>query len=478
MSPPTPSVPAGGAATPGSPPSPARSEPPCPMPTVEEMEGFLGRLAGCEPTGADDATRVGLISTLEALKSAAAATQARLTAAFDASQRAEQAALGVAAADRGRGVASQVALARRDSPCKGRRHVGLAKALVQEMPHTMAALADGRLSEWRATVLVRETACLSAEHRAEVDRCLAGTPGRLDGLGDRGVERAARTLAQKLDPAAAVRRARRAVGERRVTLRPAPDTMSYLTALLPVAQGVAVVAALSRHADSLRAQGDARSRGQIMADTLVERATGQTRADGVPVEIHLVMTDGTLLASDDTPAHLQGWGSIPAGIARDLVHQAGGGEERTDSADEASARERARVWVRRLYTDARGRLVAMESQRRELDGLLRQFVVVRDQFCRTPWCDAPIRHGDHVERSADGGRTSAANTQGLCEACNYAKEAPGWSSRADETEASAPDITIRTPTGHRYTSRPPAPPGSKAVVSRGRRAPAPRRPAA
>jgi hypothetical protein len=211
----------------------------------EEIAEAIARLGEADPARVDDAARVDLLSGLEALKAAASALQARITVAFDASRRRQQASAGARSAEQGRGVASQVALARRDSPNKGRRHLGLAKVLVHEMPHTLAALGDGRLSAWRATIIVRETACLSAEHRAEVDRRLCGTPDRLDGLGDQGVEREARRLAYQLDPAAAVRRARRAAEDRRVTLRLAPDTMKHLTALLPVAQGVAVLAALT-----------------------------------------------------------------------------------------------------------------------------------------------------------------------------------------------------------------------------------------
>ena len=46
-----------------------------------------------------------------------------------------------------------------------------------------------------------------------------------------------------------------------MTLRPAPDTMTLLTGFLPVAQGVAAYAALTRDADQLKQHGDPRSRG-------------------------------------------------------------------------------------------------------------------------------------------------------------------------------------------------------------------------
>ena len=95
--------------------------------------------------------------------------------------------------------------------------------------------------------------------------------------------------------------------------------MSRLTGFLPVAQGVAAYAALGREADRLRAAGDPRSRDQIMADTLYERVTGQAVAAGVPVEVHLVMTDTTLLGGGDEPADLVGGGPIPAPAARDLL---------------------------------------------------------------------------------------------------------------------------------------------------------------
>ncbi|MBJ7401337.1 MAG: HNH endonuclease, partial [Mycolicibacterium sp.] len=79
---------------------------------------------------AEESALVEAISSLERLKAAAAARQARLAAALDTARRSAEAAAGVPSARRGRGVAAEVALARRDSPARGGRHLGLAKALV------------------------------------------------------------------------------------------------------------------------------------------------------------------------------------------------------------------------------------------------------------------------------------------------------------------------------------------------------------
>ena len=76
--------------------------------------------------GSDDGERIDLIRALEELKCSAEAAQAVLTAAFDRSQREAEAAGRGAGRATGRAVAAQVALARRESPHRGRQHVGLA----------------------------------------------------------------------------------------------------------------------------------------------------------------------------------------------------------------------------------------------------------------------------------------------------------------------------------------------------------------
>ncbi len=278
---------------------------------------------GLSPSSTVSRDLIEQLRVLEEMKSAITALQARVAVAFDLAQRAEQAEAGVPASERGQGVGAQVALARRESPNRGSRLLGFAKALVMEMPHTLAALNSGQLNEWRATLLVRETACLSAEDRAAVDEELAPDAGTFEGKGDRAIVAAAKAAAYRRDPRSVAGRASRAAAERTVSLRPAPDTMTYLTALLPVAQGVAVYAALSRAADSARSIGSADSggrptRGQVMADTLVERITG-TPGGFSGINLDLVMTDRTLFQGDSEPARLKGYGIVPAEWGRELL---------------------------------------------------------------------------------------------------------------------------------------------------------------
>ncbi|HXH77142.1 HNH endonuclease [Nocardioides sp.] len=391
----------------------------------------------------DDAERIDAVRALERLACVVTAAQARLASDLDASQRAEQEAAGVPVARRGRGVVEQVALARRESPHRGRQHLGLAKIVPSELPHTWTAWRTGRITEWKATIVARETACLTLEDRLTVDQIVAGSPDgaqSIESIGERELAGACLKEVARLDAAALVVRRRRAESERRVTLRPAPDTMTYLTALLPVKDGVAVLAALTRAADSARAAGDERGKGQVMADTLVAQVFSAADGDvsAPQVSLGLIMSDTALFGGSDDPAQLEGFGPIPAELAREVM---------TDACDRDEA-----IWLRRLYTSpTTGELVSMDATGRFFRGSLARFIRLRDQVCRTPWCDAPVRHVDHLQTHADGGSTSARNGQGLCESCNYAKDAPRWRARPQPDGS----IAVTLPTGHQHRTRPP-----------------------
>ncbi|CAG7008528.1 HNH endonuclease [Mycobacterium avium subsp. paratuberculosis] len=104
----------------------------------------------------------------------------------------------------------------------------------------------------------------------------------------------------------------------------------------------------------------------------------------------------------------------------------------------------------------------MESRARLFPQGLARFIGLRDQRCRTPYCDAPIRHRDHAQPWADGGATSAGNGLGLCEHCNYVKETPGWTVSAGVDETHTHTALFTTPTGQTYRST--APPRAPAIT--------------
>ncbi|GAB2497389.1 hypothetical protein GCM10027063_40860 [Promicromonospora xylanilytica] len=377
---------------------------------VAAVHGWL--VSGSGP--ADAAARVAVLRALEDLAAGVVAAQSRVLVdlrdeevraakeealasggtVHDARGRQVPVTVRSAVRDAERDVAQQTGLALRVSPHRARSLLAVAHVWHTEMPHTLDALRAGWLSAERATLLVKETTCLSLAGRQAVDELLCADPAVLEGVGTRRLVGLIKEHVGRIDPAALVRRAVRAAADRCVTLRPAPDTMTYLTALLPVAQGVQAYAALKLAAETARHAGDERRVGQIMADTLVERVTGQEHAGDIPVTVHLVVSDQALLAGGHEPAVVlddtgAGHGSIPADIARNLV---------------ANGLDLDAAWLRAVYSTNTGNLVGTSSKRRFFTDGLADLLRVRDQgICRTSWCDAPIRHLDHITPAVQDG---------------------------------------------------------------------------
>ncbi|WP_110205009.1 HNH endonuclease [Nocardioides daejeonensis] len=412
-------------------------------------------------TGEHLGALTGLIRTLEELKATAQAAQAALAVQLDAGTRRREAIQRVPAARQGRAVARELGYARRASPWVGQRHLSLAKLLPAEMPHTWHAFRTGHIPEKVATALLQETADLTREARCEIDRTLAADPVALEHQSEKQIRRAAAALAARLDNAGVAQRRRRAVGTRRITISPAADGMSRLTLTVPLVQGVAAYASLKKEADALHGTAAAagRGRGALMADAAITRLTGQADPHHIPVAINVVLSADDLVGATSSDAKTAtgsalaepritepgiGTFGLPAAAARDLVAQA------LDT--------NAGAWLRRLYAHpTSGQLIAMDSRSRVVPPALAKFITLRDQTCSTTWCDAPIRHIDHVRPVVAGGKTVAYNLQGTCEACNHAKQAPGWRQHAMTAPDGTVVITTRTPAGqHRATSPPPA----------------------
>ena len=275
------------------------TEPPSDDAVVACLDVILEELAAvvADGTSVSDAARIDRIARLEKLRAVTAAVQAAESVKFAQSQVAEQLAAEVHPEPIGRGIAEQIGLACRISPSVAARRLSTARAWWFELPDTYRQLTSGELSERVAEQVVSETRHLAPEVRGHVDQQIVAAG--IAGMGFKAATACIGKIAYQADRDGYLRRGRTERKHRRVGIRPAPETMAVLTGYLPVEQGIACYAALGKHADSTVAAGDGRTRDQIMADTLVERITGQTRAQDINIELQLMMPLDTLINPDD-----------------------------------------------------------------------------------------------------------------------------------------------------------------------------------
>jgi hypothetical protein len=402
------------------------------------------------PQTVGEQVRGARISAMERAKAALCAAQAKEAYALEQDVIARHREEGLYQQNPARGTGAEVALARKEAQHLGPRFVNYSRAMIEQMPYTFNALERGELTEERAMLMVSKTSDIHVDVRRQIDRNMAGERGALEGVGTKQLASRIDKEALAYDGRVEANKQADAMVKRRVTLTPTPDGMMRLSALLTAAQGVAVKQALRAEASKLRSSEDRRTDDQTMADALVSGITGHANGLRPSLMVHLNMTDRTLLAGDSEPAHLYGYGTISAAHARWLI--AG---DRTSSEEESEVD----VWMRRVYTaPTTGELLAMDSESRSVPPKLRDLIEMRDQFCRTPYCDAPIRHIDHVYQVRRGGTTTEINLDGRCVCCNQVKETEGWEEHLVRGQRHT--ILITTPGGQMYRAMAPPLPGT------------------
>lgn len=314
------------------------------------------------------------------------------------------------------------------------------------------------VTEWTARLVAEAAADLDPRQRYELDERLGPDLPRLS---SRQARVAAQRIVADIDADVVRRRMDRARRGRRLSMRVVGDGMAYLSILAPMTEVAGAHASLKQHALSVVAgtlegesttgrDGRLRGMGAIMSDAALERLTGRAVTEAQPVSVNIVMTDRALLrwgeqsCTDEEPALIPDLGPVPASFARELL-----------------ADPQVEAFYRRLFTSPDGRdLVAMDSRARFFPAGLRLMIALRDQHCRTPYCDAPIAQIDHVVPHAAGGPTGYRNGMGLCQRCNLTKESPGYRGTVRPSAPDPPTVQWRsagrvTPegTGRSGTSR-------------------------
>lgn len=331
------------------------------------------------------------------------------------------------------------------TPASGENLVARSLCLVQTLPATHAALADGRIDTRRAEVVADELG--RAEPR--VARLVeADVLGRAERLTAPRLRRAVKQSLHRLVPVTVEQHHADAAAGRFVRFTPAADGMAWLEAYLPAPDAAALNTALDAAAAAMKraAPGDERMVDQRRADALAQLgwialstgrlggcACGQ-RLDGRhrrPVSVQVTVAATTLLGLDERPGQLGGYGPIPSSVARRLAAEG--------------------TW-RRLITDpVSGAVLDHGRTRYQPPQDLVDHVVARDHTCRWATCDRPAVacEIDHTVPYPFGA-TAAGDLGAFCKSHHLGKHHSRWRVR----QPAPGRFEWVSPTGHTYTVEP------------------------
>ena len=327
-------------------------------------------------------------------------------------------------------VEAEIGTALRLSARTAAHRIDIAEQLTTDrLTPTRAALEQGRISYWQAVTILEETSRLTdlAARRVQTEVLPHAETGTTAGL-RRRLRRAAFTVT----PTDTSARARQATAAREVTLTPAEDGMAILRATGPAPALQALFHALDITAGRTPTT-DPRPLTARRFDALTDLAIRTLDQPGcpppprVPATVHLTLDAATLLGLTDNPAHLHGYGPLPAPLARILAADNG--------------------WHRLIHDPTTGAPQDLGRTRRDPSAALADWIRLRDQSCTFPGCylSAWRSQIDHRIRWRDGGRTDKDNLAPLCPKHHRVKHG-GW------TYTRHPDrITWTSPHHQTYT---------------------------
>ena len=212
--------------------------------------------------------------------------------------------------------------------------------LVHRLPGTLAALESGRLNPGHLWAMLEHIATVGNDRlRAELEAELLSWVARRSVTTGTQLTAKARRLVLARDARAAARRLTEALTRRGVTIRPgAADGMALVAALLTVPEAQALMDALNRYVDSVEDDpADTRSRGQKMADCLLDLVLRPGESGLAPVQAQLtVVASIEAMAGGDQPGEVGGQ-PVSAEMVRALARGLGLIPDDAEPPDESRA---------------------------------------------------------------------------------------------------------------------------------------------
>jgi hypothetical protein len=375
------------------------------------------------------------------------------------------------------GVVAEVACALTVSERTASALLAESQELTTTLPLTLEALQAGDLSWQHARAIVDEAASLDPAGAAALEAHFldpdAPNPAKYCPAGDMVPSRfrhKARTWRERHHPESIEVRHAKGFLDRRLDYAPDRDGMAWLSAYLPADQAAGIWNRITADARTLQSPTEDRTMTQLRADVAAKlllsagfttsnpragsntdlaatstsdggvagrlRTTDGVHADRVlspAAQVLVTVPVFALMGLTDEPAMLDGFGPIPASMARSLV------------AEGASS-------FHRVLTDPRdGAPLEIGRDSYRIPAAMRQWLRMRDGKCSFPGCSNPSldNEADHLLAWAHGGTTSITNLSQTCPKHHRLKHTTAWTPSAASVDK-PPGWT--SPSGRHYQS--------------------------
>ncbi|MEW1985195.1 HNH endonuclease signature motif containing protein [Pseudarthrobacter oxydans] len=329
-------------------------------------------------------------------------------------------------------------------------------ALTTTLPLTLAALGSGTISWQHARAMADEAATLDPAgaaaleaHFLDPDTPRPAAAAKIGEMPAHRFKHKARTWRERHHTESIGKRHTKAAADRRVEYRPDQDGMAWLSACLPADQAMAGWNRLNALSRAAQGPTEPRTLTQLRADTFAEAiltsgtktsigdgagiGTDLTPSSSIRAQVLVTVPVLSLMGVTDEPAMLDGYGPIPASMARDLV--ANGAES-----------------FHRVLVDPRdGAPLEIGRTSYRVTKAMRNWLRLRDGQCPFPGCSNSSlgNEADHLLAWHHGGTTGISNLGQPCPKHHKLRHTTGWTP-TPATKNQPPGWT--SPTGRHYTS--------------------------
>ncbi|MFF2028892.1 DUF222 domain-containing protein [Arthrobacter sp. NPDC058192] len=292
-------------------------------------------------------------------------------------------------------------------------------ALTTVLQRTLAGLQAGTLSWQHARVMCDETSGLEPAAAAALEGHFLDpdAPGAARGcpageLVPSRFRAKARRWRERHHPVSIEERHRRSALDRRLECVPDRDGMAWLASYLPADAAEGIWSRATEAARALQGPDEARTLTQLRADVAADWLLRGV-AEGTPsptAQVLITVPVLSLLGAGEEPAVLDGYGPVPASVARRLVG------------------EGAESFMRVLTDPRSGAPLEIGRASYRIPKAMRQWLRLRDGRCPFPGCNnhSLDNEGDHLLAWSDGGGTGISNLGQPCRKHHRLKHTTRW----------------------------------------------------